>query len=146
MNDSLKISCNVEYRFSSSTEIWKIFFIHELICPSIPVSRKKILTVITHSSAPFKEAAGIGLVSGTSTHAYRSDPTLSACCDESQLLLGLPPAFLRGSPIEDYPRHNRFPVSGNLVPPLCRNQKYTSGSEDSEYSRDNLISASLIIA
>ena len=33
---------------------------------------------------------GNGLVFLTSTHALRSDPTLSARCDESQLLLGIP--------------------------------------------------------
>jgi hypothetical protein len=83
------------------------FIIHELVCTSIPVSRKKILT-ITHPELYFL-ASGTGSSIQTSTHACRSDPTQSACCDDTQLLLGLTPACMRGSPIEDYPRHNRLP-------------------------------------
>jgi hypothetical protein len=84
------------------------FIIYELVCTSIPVSRKKILT-ITHPDTLFFEHFGTGSFVQTSTHAYWSDPTQSACCDDSQLLLGLTPACLRGPPIEDYPRHNRLP-------------------------------------
>jgi len=83
------------------------FLIHELVFTSIPVSRKKILT-ITHPRALFR-ACGMGSFVQTSTHAYRSDPTQSACCDDTQLLLGLTPTCMRGSPIEDYPRQNRLP-------------------------------------
>ena len=85
-----------------------IFLIQKLNYTSFSVSRKKILT-ITHPSAPILKAAGTGSLHERRPIAFRSDPTLSACCDESQLLLGLPPALLRGSPIEDYPRHNCLP-------------------------------------
>jgi hypothetical protein len=37
--------------FSGYGQMDDIFLIHELVCTSIPVSRKKILT-ITHPSAP----------------------------------------------------------------------------------------------
>ena len=57
------------------------------VCTGIPVSRKKFLT--PGASLLPVAAEGNGLVARTSTHASWSDPTLSACCDESQLLLGI---------------------------------------------------------
>jgi hypothetical protein len=48
-------------------------------------------------------------------------PTLSACCDESQLLLGIP-SLSGGSPIEVHPRHNccscvrRYSYAGCIDP------------------------------
>jgi len=44
----------------------------------------------TDASLASRGAAGNGLVIKTSTLALWSDPTLSARCDESQLLLGIP--------------------------------------------------------
>ena len=74
--------------------------VHQLSCLAKEVPDFWRIPVLSSDST------GKGLVARTSTLASWSDPTLSACCDESQLLLGLPPAFLRGSPIEDLPRHN----------------------------------------
>jgi hypothetical protein len=67
------------------------------------------------------DSAGKGLVARTSTHASWSDPTLSARCDGSQLLLGSA-LHEEGSPIGDYPRHHhqscvwRFWLRRMLVP------------------------------
>jgi hypothetical protein len=87
-----------------------------LVCTSIPVSRKKFLTF--GASTCF--GRWNGLVARTSTLAPWSDPTLSARCDGSQLLLGL---ALRkeGSPIEDYPRHRHQSCVWRFGCAVCRN-------------------------
>jgi hypothetical protein len=90
-----------------STRFWRCTIergcIALLVCTSVPVSRKKFLTM----AHPLRHYCGRrnGLVARTSTHASWSDPTLSACCDGSQLLLGLT-LLTEGSPIEDHPRHH----------------------------------------
>jgi hypothetical protein len=89
-----------------------------LVCTSIPVSRKKFLTFGRISLLLFGGRER-GLVARTSTHASWSDPTLSARCDGSQLLLGL---ALRkeGSPIEDYPRHHHQSCVWRFGCAVCR--------------------------
>ncbi len=66
---------------------------------------------------PAIRADGTGSFVQTSTHACWSDPTQSACCDESQLLLGFAPQS--GGVHQSRITHGTtdFPVSGNLVPP-----------------------------
>jgi hypothetical protein len=63
-------------------------------------------------------AIGTGSFVQTSTHACWSDPTQSACCDESQLLLGFPPQYSGVYQSRITHGTTDFPVSGSLVPPF----------------------------
>jgi len=97
--------------------------IHELVCTSILCLAKEDPDN-NASIRPIIWAIGTGSFVQTSTHACLSDPTQSTCCDESQLLLGFPPAIKRSSPIEDYPRHNRHSCVRKSGSAVWWNQNY----------------------
>ena len=65
------------------------------------------------------EGSWNGLVCTNVDPAFRSDPTQSACCDESQLLLGFPPHERGVHQSRITHGTTFFPVSGSLVPPFA---------------------------
>jgi hypothetical protein len=141
----MQISHSIEHPvFHQGTDIWMIFFTHELMCTSIPVSRKKILT-ITHPSAPFIEAAGAG-----SLHERRPMRT-------GQILL-CQPVVTNHNSFSGCPPHScevhQSRITHGTTSFLCPEvwfRRYAviknvlSSCQYTDTAGDNLISASLII-
>jgi hypothetical protein len=111
------------------------------VCTGIPVSRKKILTM-THPPVKQEEQARCTNVDPCALIR----PTLSACCDDSQLLLGIS-LPREGSTNQGIPTAK--PSSLCLEVRFRRKRKLLptqSSDQMGGFAKDILISASLIIA
>jgi hypothetical protein len=89
------------------------------VCTGIPVSRKKILILAHPPAALLQQRERARCTNVDPCVLIR--PTLSACCDESQLLLGIPHLAGR-APTEESPRHNRYSLCLRYGSAVSRDQ------------------------